>query len=86
MTLQSQVFMDLPYPYWKIQYFAYSKNISGSASIIFKVNQAPISGNCYIKPISGYAQDTEFIISCSDWVDPDNDTITKYEYYCIYLY
>ena len=57
---------------------------TGFSSLILLRNQVPKNGTCAIYPTRGYAMDTLFNISCSNWTDPDG-FIAKYEYFGEYV-
>ena len=70
---------------WKIELSLeaitdHSGTSTGFSSLILLKNQVPRNGTCAISPTRGYAMDTLFNISCSNWVDPDG-LIAKYEYF-----
>jgi hypothetical protein len=51
----------------------------GSSAIVFRLNQLPRGGKCFIEPnIGGLAVTTIFSIFCNDWYDLDG-FITKFE-------
>ncbi|XP_018028094.1 uncharacterized protein LOC108683304 [Hyalella azteca] len=57
----------------------------GFASLSIIVNQAPENGSCYIvddiSPDGITALVQAIVVACSDWVDPEGSSITKYTYY-----
>ncbi|XP_062619009.1 polycystin-1-related protein-like [Saccostrea cucullata] len=50
--------------------YGYSKSFT---EYEFITNLPPYGGSCGINPTSGYALETEFIISCNDWVNPGEE-------------
>lgn len=64
---------------------ANEKNSSGISSIIFKTNQSPYNGTCFlIGNQTGYALETYFNLQCSNWIDADG-YITFYKIYGNYI-
>ena len=53
---------------------------TGSASLIFKINELPKGGLCYVDKYNGLSLQTDFNILCVDWLDSDG-TIERYEYF-----
>jgi hypothetical protein len=51
----------------------------GLAEIAFRVNTPPSSGQCWVSPQSGYS-DTNFELTCKDWVDDADDLPLNYEF------
>jgi hypothetical protein len=61
-----------------------NKDTVGSASVIFRKNQLPSKGSCFVDLDEGTELETYFTISCGNWSDIDGD-IEKYEYYGRFL-
>ena len=73
--------MYLDYSFWKIELvITLNQIITGSSSLIFKLNDLPQEGSCIINPKNGTAFLTYFSIFCQNWYDTDG-IIQKYEYY-----
>ena len=66
---------------WKVELniFVPSKNLSGSASILFLVNFPPKDGSCDINTKNGTTE-TIFSISCKNWFDTDG-SLDSFAYY-----
>ena len=86
LTILRNIFDDYSHQVlWKIEVTAYiaSRNVSGSSSMMIKVNFPPKYGSCYIDPHNGTTL-TIFTINCSNWLDPDG-TVISYTYYATLL-
>lgn len=57
-----------------------SLNGDYSANLILQTNQKPYNGSCSVNLNTGYALDTNFIITCINWADLDG-IVTKYEFF-----
>ena len=57
-----------------------SLSLSGSSSLIFKLNQLPQNGMCYSDKYNGTEMLTNVLITCTNWTDTDG-TIQNYEFY-----
>ena len=51
-----------------------------SAGLTFRLNKMPTGGDCGIDIVSGFVFETQFLIFCIDWFDPDGYVAT-YEFY-----
>ena len=49
-----------------------------------QVNRGPENGSCIVNPNEGYAITTDFELSCSDWLDPEEIGIKHYTVNCKY--
>ncbi|XP_023230775.1 uncharacterized protein LOC111630844 [Centruroides sculpturatus] len=55
--------------------------VIGFAKLILRINRPPTAGNCKLKPETGYALIENYIITCSDWSDPDELPLKGYYVY-----
>lgn len=82
MTLKKGLFDANPdASYWKIELQAdLNSTLTGSSSILFKLNSLPYGGACFSDAYNGTALETYFLIQCNDWTDSDGH-INRYEFY-----
>jgi len=85
LTISSLLFQKYSnITYWKIElsviYYFNGTKFKGIDEIIFKVNELPVNGTCQAYNHTGIAFETNFLISCVDWVDPDG-IIYSYDFY-----
>lgn len=85
MTISSLLFQKYSnITYWKIElsviYYFNGTKFKGIDEIILKVNELPVNGTCQVYNHTGIAFETNFLISCVDWVDPDG-IIYSYDFY-----
>ncbi len=61
-----------------------SDQLTASNSTYLKANQPPKNGQCSVDATTGLSVETNFTISCIDWVDGDGSAsgIANYEFYC----
>ena len=80
----SGIFEPSPFMYLKVELeittWSYGFSAKSISTSLFKKNFGPINGKCSIDKIRGLAIDTNFTITCQNWIDPDGE-ISKYEYY-----
>jgi hypothetical protein len=70
--------------YWKIELTVdttvNNEILTGVGSIILKTNQPPYNGSCIVFNHTGYPLETNFTITCKNWLD-DDGYITQFEYW-----
>ena len=54
----------------------------GTTKITVHINQPPEGGTCEVSPTVGVASEDQFAVVCSDWVDPEDKGISKYNIFC----
>ncbi len=67
--------------YWKVD-FKVTKNSAtvGLSSLIFKKNQLPKGGACFVDKYIGVSLQSSFNVICVGWFDPDG-SVERYEYF-----
>ena len=57
-------------------------NSTFTDDLILLTNSKPYNGTCELDTYSGYALDTVFTVTCTDWVD-DDGFVANYEFFSI---
>ena len=88
LTVMSDFFKSEPNQIiYKVEYSVLisSRNVSSSTFLLIHVNFPPDHGTCDITPKIGTVLNTQFTISCSDFVDNDG-FLVFYSFYGKYLF